>query len=238
MKYFLHDSTAFLDEKVTLLYLQFGFEAVGLFYVILEKLALQEQPVNEIVLKSQLNIKKRLQKQLNFMYKIGLLEVKNGNVFNINLLNFSGKYQIKKEKTRKRVSEWRDNQDDEKNVTCYKSVRNAPKDNISKVNKSKYIYKERFDFFFKAYYSKIKRPKEQEDAAFKEFEKLTEEEQQKALDNINLYADTKPENEHEYLVMCKNYLAGKLYNNEFKPKQTKESFRDEVMKEVERLNRK
>ncbi len=238
MKYFLHDSTAFLDEKVTLLYLQFGFEAVGLFYVILEKLALQEQPVSEIVLKSQLNIKKRLQKQLNFMYKIGLLEVQNGNVFNINLLNFSGKYQIKKENTRKRVSEWRDNQSDAKNVTCYKSVRNAPKVKISKVKKSKYIYKERFDFFFKTYYSKIKKPKEQEDTAFKEFEKLTDEEQQKALDNIGLYADTKPEDEHKYLTMCKNYLSGKLFNNEFKKKPTRAEQEAEILREYEKLQKK
>jgi hypothetical protein len=138
MKYYLHDSTAFSDEKVTLLYLEFGFEAVGLFYVILEKLALQEQPVNEMVLKSQLNIKKRLQKQLDFMYKIGILSVNNGDVFNENLLNFSKKYQIKKEKTRERVSEWRKNQQDKENVTRYKQVRNTDKDKISKDKINKY----------------------------------------------------------------------------------------------------
>ncbi len=132
MKYYLHDSTAFSDEKVTLLYLKFGFEAIGLFYIILEKLALQEQPINEIVLKSQLNIKKRLQKQLNFMYEIGILSLRNGDVFNENLLSYSQKYQIKKEKTRKRVSEWRKNQDNTKNVTGYKHVRNTDKDKISK----------------------------------------------------------------------------------------------------------
>lgn len=140
MKYFLHDSTAFLDEKVTLIYLEYGYEAVGLFYVILEKLALQEQPVNETVLKSQLNIKKRLQNQLDFMYKIGLLELKNGDVFSINLLNFSQKYQIKKEKTRKRVSEWRDKQEHTNNVTSYKHVRNARKVKESKVNKDNSVF--------------------------------------------------------------------------------------------------
>ncbi|MCP4393109.1 MAG: DUF4373 domain-containing protein, partial [Alphaproteobacteria bacterium] len=54
MKYYLHDSLSFQDEKVTLLYMEFGFEAVGLFYVILEKLALQEKPILESVLKTQL----------------------------------------------------------------------------------------------------------------------------------------------------------------------------------------
>ena len=132
MKYYLHDSTAFSDEKVTLLYLKFGFEAVGLFYVILEKLALQEQPVNEIVLKSQLNIKKRLEKQLSFMYEIGILSINNGDVFSENILKFSEKYQIKKEKTRERVSEWRKNQEVKKDVTRYKHVRNTDKDKISK----------------------------------------------------------------------------------------------------------
>ena len=143
MKYFLHDSNAFSDEKVTLLYLKFGYEAVGLFFTILEKLALQEQPVNEIVLKSQLNIKKRLQKQLSFMYEIGILSLRNGDVFSENILKFSEKYQIKKEKTRKRVSEWRDKQEDTKTVTCYKSVRNTPKDTISKdtISKVNNIYR-------------------------------------------------------------------------------------------------
>ena len=86
MKYFLHDTNAFSDEKVTMLYIEFGFEAVGLFFTILEKLALQEKPVPELVLKKQLNIKKRLQKQLSFMYEIGILSVKNGDVFNENIL--------------------------------------------------------------------------------------------------------------------------------------------------------
>ncbi len=146
MKYYLHDSTAFSDEKVTLLYLKFGFEAVGLFYVILEKLALQEQPINETVLKSQLNIKKRLEKQLSFMYEIGILSINNGDVFNENILKFSEKYQIKKEKTKERVSQWRKNQEDKKNVTRYKHVRNNDKDNISKDNISKEEKEKPFNF--------------------------------------------------------------------------------------------
>jgi uncharacterized protein YlaN (UPF0358 family) len=138
MKYFLHDTNAFSDEKITMLYMQFGFEAVGLFYVILEKLALQEKPVRENVLKTQLNIKKRLQKQLDFMYEIDILSVKNGEVFNENLANYSEKYKIKKEKTRKRVSEWRDKQKDTESVTRYNDVRNSGKVKESKVKESNY----------------------------------------------------------------------------------------------------
>jgi len=137
MKYFLHDTNAFNDEKITLLFIEYGFEGIGLFYSILEKIASQEKPINEAVIKKQLNIKKKLQKQLDFMYEIDLLSIKNGDVFNENLLTFSEKYQIKKEKTRKRVSEWREKQADIKNVTCYKGVRNTPKVKESKVKESK-----------------------------------------------------------------------------------------------------
>jgi len=134
MKYFLHDTNAFSDEKITLLYMKFGFEAIGLFFTILEKLALQEKPVSEDVLKTQLNIKKRLEKQLHFMYEIGILSIQDGDVFSENILNISEKYKTKKEKTKKRVSEWREKQGDKKNVTRYESVCNTPKVNKSKVN--------------------------------------------------------------------------------------------------------
>ena len=137
MKYFLHDSNARNDDKVTLLFIEFGYEGTGLFYSILEILAQQEKPVSEIVLKSQLKIGKKLEKHLKFMYKIGILSIKNGEVFNENILNFSEKYQIKKEKTRKKVSEWREKQKDTNDVTDYKKVRNQRKVKESKVKESK-----------------------------------------------------------------------------------------------------
>ena len=61
MKYFLHDSNAFNDEKITELYINFGYEGLGLFYTILEKLAGQEKPVKTLVLKKQLNVGKKLE---------------------------------------------------------------------------------------------------------------------------------------------------------------------------------
>ena len=60
MKYFLHDTSAFSDEKITELHIEYGFEGVGLFYTILERIALQEKPISEKVLMAQLGIKKRL----------------------------------------------------------------------------------------------------------------------------------------------------------------------------------
>jgi hypothetical protein len=71
------------------------------------------------------------------MEEIGLILTKDGDTFNEQLLNFSGKYAIKKEKTRKRISEWREKQADTENVTRYKSVRNTDKVKESKVKESK-----------------------------------------------------------------------------------------------------
>jgi hypothetical protein len=137
MKYYLHDSSSFDDEKITELYLSFGYEGLGLFYTLLEKIAKQEKPIKTNVLKSQLNVGKRLEKCWNFMEEIGIISSLNGETFNNNLLNFSEKYQIKKEKTRKKVSEWRDRQLNTNNVTGYVPNCNQPKVKESKENESK-----------------------------------------------------------------------------------------------------
>ena len=137
MKYFLHDSNSFSDEKITELYIKFGYEGLGLFYTILEKLSFQEKPIKTEVLKKQLFVGKKLEKCWNFMEEIDLISSNNGETFNKQLLNFSEKFMIKKEKNKKRILEWRKNQEDTENVTRYKNVRNTPKDNISKDNISK-----------------------------------------------------------------------------------------------------
>ena len=139
MKYYLHDSNSFNDEKITELFILFGYEGLGLFYTILEKLASQEKPIKTNVLKIQLKVGKKLEKCWEFMESIELISSNNGETFNNNLLNFSGKYKIKKEKTRERVSQWRKNQELKKNVTCYESVCNTDKVNESKVKESKEI---------------------------------------------------------------------------------------------------
>jgi hypothetical protein len=43
MKYYLHDSNSFNDEKITELFIKFGYEGLGLFYTCLEKFAQQEK---------------------------------------------------------------------------------------------------------------------------------------------------------------------------------------------------
>jgi hypothetical protein len=144
MKYFLHDSNSFEDEKVSMLFMEYGYEGLGLFYTILEKLAKQEKPINTKVLKMQLNVGKKLEKCWNFMESIDIISSNNGETFNKQLLNFSEKYKIKKEKNLERISQWRENQTDSENVTHYKSVRNTPKVNESKVNESKVNNKELF----------------------------------------------------------------------------------------------
>jgi len=137
MKYFLHDSSAFSDEKITELYMHFGYEGIGLFFTALEKLALQEKPIKTSILKKQLNVGKRLEKCWNFMETLEILSSNNGETFNKQLLNFSEKYQIKKEKNKERLANWRTNNEKKENETHYKPVRNTPKDKISKVKESK-----------------------------------------------------------------------------------------------------
>ena len=73
------------------------------------------------------------------MESIELISSNNGETFNKQLMNFSGKYAIKKENNKKRIAEWRKNQELTKNVTCYESVCNTDKVNKSKVNESKEI---------------------------------------------------------------------------------------------------
>jgi hypothetical protein len=135
MKYFLHDSSSFQDEKITELFIAHGYEGLGLFYTILEKLAYQEKPVKTAVLKKQLSVGKKLEKCWAFLEQIELISSNNGETFNNNLLKFSEKYQIRREKNKERVAQWRENQSVENNVTHYESVRDSPKEKISKVNR-------------------------------------------------------------------------------------------------------
>lgn len=137
MKYFIHDTSAFDDEKITELYLNFGYEGLGLFYTCLEKIGKQEKPVKTDILKAQLRVGKRLDKCWNFMEQIGLISSNNGETFNKQLLNYSEKYQIKKEKNREKVSEWRKRQQDTENVTSYVPTCNLPKVKESKGNINK-----------------------------------------------------------------------------------------------------
>jgi len=137
MKYYLHDSSSFNDEKITELYLEYGYEGLGLFYTILEKLAMQEKPIKTKVLKHQLNVGKKLDKVWQFIEQIDLISSNNGETFNKQLLNFSQKYQVSKEKNAKRISEWRENQALSENVTRTELVSNADKVKESKVNKVK-----------------------------------------------------------------------------------------------------
>lgn len=132
MKYFLHDTNSFNDEKITELFIKFGYEGLGLFYTILEKIAAQEKPIKTSVLKSQLRVGKRLEKCWQFMESLGVINKSNDETFNIRILSYSEKYQIKKEKNAKRISEWREKQVVIENVTHYESVCNAPKVKLSK----------------------------------------------------------------------------------------------------------
>lgn len=70
------------------------------------------------------------------MEEIGIISSSNGDTFNERILSYSNKYQIKKEKNREKISHWRENQKDIKNVTGYETV-TKPVRNHSKVKESK-----------------------------------------------------------------------------------------------------
>ena len=57
--------------------MEFGYEGLGLFYTLLEKIAKQEKPIKTEVLKKQLNVGKKLEKVWNFMEEIGLISSNN-----------------------------------------------------------------------------------------------------------------------------------------------------------------
>jgi hypothetical protein len=207
MKYFLHDSNSFNDEKITELYLEFGYEGLGLFYTILEKLAFQEKPIKTIVLKHQLNVGKKLEKCWAFMEQIDLISTNNGETFNKQLLNFSEKYQIKKEKNSKRIAEWRENQSVSENVTRYESVGNTPKLNKSKVKESKVNRIDEFEIFWEGYGKKIDRSK-----CEKIWNKLTDEEITKITMTFAKYVEANPD--IQFRKNPSTYLNGKCFNDE------------------------
>lgn len=137
MKYFLHDTSSFDDEKISMLFHEFGYEGLGLFYTLLERIAKQEKPINTIVLKKQLRVGKKLEKCWLYMEEIELISSQNGQTFNEKLLKYSEKYQIKKEKNRERISQWRENHGSAKNVTRNEQNSISDKLNESKVNEIK-----------------------------------------------------------------------------------------------------
>jgi hypothetical protein len=134
MKYYLHDTSSFDDEKITELFMNFGYEGLGLFYTILEKIAKQEKPIKTKVLKAQLKVGKKLEKIWKFLEEIELISSNFDETFNKQLLKYSEKYKIKSEKNAKKISEWRENQENKKNVTSYEPFCNASKVKLSKVN--------------------------------------------------------------------------------------------------------
>ena len=212
MKYYLHDSNSFNDEKITELFISFGYEGLGLFYTILEKLAQQEKPIKTTVLKTQLKVGKRLGRCWEFMESIELISSNNGETFNKQLINFSGKYAIKKEKNKIRISEWRKNQELTKNVTCYESVCNDPKVNKSKVKESKEIIENTntifsFDEFWETYNKKTGRAN-----CERIYARLKDKDYAKIKETLPIYlASVK---DKQFLKNPQTYLNGKCWEDE------------------------
>ncbi len=130
------DSSSFSDEKITELFMEHGYEGIGLFYTILERLALQEMPIKTEVLKAQLRVGKKLNRCWNFMETLGLISSNNDETFNERLLQYSKSYEVKKEKNRIRIERFRENSEQKakraEDVTHY-----AENSNTSKVKRIK-----------------------------------------------------------------------------------------------------
>lgn len=127
----MHSTSSFEDDKITLLFIKFGYEGLGLFYTILEKLAKQEKPVNERVLKKQLFVGKKLQKCWDFLKEIELISSENEEIFNKKLTKFGENISEKREKISERVSKHRANQQVVENVTRYINPSNDPNYNLN-----------------------------------------------------------------------------------------------------------
>ena len=220
MKYYLHDTNAFQDEKITELFMTHGYEGLGLFYCILEKLAHQEKPIKTAVLKRQLYVGKKLEKCWAFMEEIGIISSNNGETFNNNLLKFSEKYQVFKEKNRERVAHWRESQADTKPVTHYVPVRNAPKVNISKVNKevntslSDLALPAPDGLGFETFWQVYGRKEGSKSKMGKQWAALNAQTRQTILAGLPAYRTAKTVNGPHFLPMPQTFLNGKLWDCE------------------------
>ena len=142
------------------------------------------------------------------MESIELISSNNDETFNKQLMNFSGKYAIKKENNKKRISEWRKNQELTKNVTCYESVCNNDKVNKSKVNESKHtntIFS--FDEFWETYNKKTGRVN-----CERIYARLNDKDYAKIKETLPIYlASVK---DKQYQMNPQTYLNGKRWEDE------------------------
>ena len=154
------------------------------------------------------------------MEGIELISSNNGETFNKQLLNFSEKYKIKKQKNAERIAQWRKNQEDKESVTCNESVRNNPKVKESKVNRSK--VKETgdsdleseveiwptFEDFWTAYNKKVG----SKEKCKKKFDKLNQEIREQIMNHLFHYIKATPDK--QYRLNPETFLNQKAWENE------------------------
>lgn len=218
MKYFLHYTDTMQDEKIAELFINFGYTGTGLFFAILENIAHNECPVSEKILLYQLKIKgKKLIKIYDFLFQIELLLKQKDKIFNENVLKVAEKYKIKKQKTKKRVAEWRENQKDNGNVTRYEHVSNAyvTPVNKSKVNKSKdnkENKENKLHLFKNSKYFDIKILKSELDKKYLKYD--IDYYYQSMLD----YSESKSKKYNNWLATCRSWINRDIKNNDAKLK--------------------
>ncbi|MBD2704434.1 DUF4373 domain-containing protein [Spirosoma sp. BT702] len=218
MKYFLHDTNAFQDEKISELYMAFGYEGLGLFYTTLERLAAQEKPIKTVVLKKQLDVGRRLEKCWTFMESIGLLCTKNGETLSVRMLSYVETYEEKRKKDAERKSQQRDKQGVPKNVRkesrgSHNAKGKVNKDKVNKDNTNDAdasSVPDLFEQFYDTYDKKVDRKKCQA-----KWGKLKPEDHKAILEHVPLYIKEHPD--VNYRKNPLSYLNGAVWLDPIKP---------------------
>lgn len=216
MKAFMHDSNSFSDEKVFTLYLNHGYKGVGMFYVVLEKLAYQEKPLAESVLKTQMMLTKKDDKVFDFMVEIGLLFRKNGEVFNKKLMEYCENYVQRRNKNTELKKQSRDNQAVMENVIDESSMSHHSKERKKEIKKEK-KEDDRFDEFWDLYGKKIGKPK-----TLVEWNRLSKTDIDSIFKALPLYTK---EREARFRKDPERFLKHRVWEDEIVVEETKQPVR-------------
>jgi hypothetical protein len=89
-------------------------------------------------------------------------------------------------------------------------------------NINKQLYSDDFEFFFTNYHNITKQPKTDKEASYREWKKLTKQEQMKANEKVNQYYNSLCDK--KYVKKARTYLKDKNFNDEFKSIQKPDTF--------------
>jgi plasmid maintenance system killer protein len=210
--YFPHDYEAIGDPKLQALVGEFGAVGYGVFWRIIEMLHSDQE--HKLPLKQYIYI--AIAKQmLTSAEQIEAIVKQNINVYEL----FDSDGQFFWSDRVNRNFEMRAQLSEKRSVAGKLGAiakQNLAKLSKGKEKKEKEIKNNNIEFsqFWNTYHSITVLPKTDFQATQKYWNKLSETEQQKAIDNIKLYYDSL--NDKKYCKKARTYLADKNFNDEFK----------------------